>query len=69
MPRKSKNPNYIRKKAKPKDPQSEFIRFKSESLRAAKELCYSHEIAQLIEDAETEGEIVRALMRGRSEMR
>lgn len=56
-------------KAKPKDPYVEFVRFQSDSLRTARELCYSNEILQIIRDAKTEGEIIRALAKGRNQMK
>ena len=58
--------NHYKKKS---TPEAEFARYKLEILRAARDLCYGSEILQLIKSATTEGEVTRAMIKGRREMK
>lgn len=46
-----------------------FEEYKKSILKAAKDLCYGDDIKKMIQDAETEIELTRAMQLGRSRMR
>lgn len=49
--------------------KNDFEAYKHDLLKVAKDLHYSEVIMKLISEAQTEGEAIRAMMRGRKEMR
>lgn len=51
-----------------KDRKLSFKKRKQDALIAAKELCYKEEIIKKIKRAKSDGEITRALMKGRKQM-
>ena len=46
----------------------DFDAYKRQLKKVAKDLRYGKEIVQLIEEAKTEGEAIRAMMKGRQSM-
>lgn len=64
-------PKRSKKKAKNRltAEEQELQFYKKHMIKAAKELNYSDDIIQLIQDAPSEGEITRAMMKGRSLIR
>ena len=50
-------------------PEESLVHYKAEHLKAARELCYSNEILTLIQNAQTENDVLRAMIRGRREMK
>ena len=52
---------------KKKDKDKSLLSYKKDALRISKQLRYSDEVRHAIESAETEGDIARALIRGRKE--
>lgn len=58
---KAKHKSKLRLKTE----QISFKVYKEDSLKAASDLKYSDEVKQKIQDAKTEGDIIRALIKGR----